>query len=397
MRIWFVNHYALPPGSTGGPTRHLGLARALRDRGHEVTVVASVFDHHSRRDHRLRGDAWWQIEDIDGVCYVWLDTPPYQSTARRALNMAVFGWRVARLARRLPLEDPDVVIGSSPHLFTPLAAKWVAWRRHAKFVTEVRDIWPQSMIDLGELSPRHPLILVLSLLERYLYRTSDELITVLPHAQDHFLAHGGRIEHLHVIPNGVAISDPPAERVDHDGFVAVYAGTMGLANGLDLAIDAARILHERGRHDIAIRLVGAGPEHDHLAERARHLPNITVEPAVRSDEVPGILAAADAGLLILRDSPVFRWGISPTKLFDYMAAGLPVVVSVRSPGDPASDRDAAVRAVPGDAGSLASALERLADMSPTERSAMGQRGRAAAQAHSFDTLAERYALAIDGH
>lgn len=401
MRIWIVNHYAAPPGSRGGPTRHLGLSRALRDRGHDVTIIASVFDHYSRADHRPRADRGWSVEDIDGVSYVWVSTPVYGSMAKRAANMVAFGLASARAGSALDAPDPDVIVGSSPHLLAAVAAKRIALRRKAPFIMEVRDLWPETLIELGEISARHPVVVGLRRIERHLYRTADEVVTVLPGATSYLLSHGVRADRLHLIPNGVVVGDraPDHGVSSANGFTAVYAGTMGLANGLDLAVDAARVLRERGRTDIRIRLIGAGPERDQLAGSAESLPNITVEPPVRADEVPAILREADAGLLVLRDSPLFRWGISPTKLFDYMAASLPVVTSVRAPSDIVSDIDAGMRAEPGDATSLATMLERMADLSPDRRREMGARGRAHVEHnHSFEALAARFeAVAMRAH
>lgn len=394
MRIWIVNHYAAPPGSRGGPTRHLGLSRALRDRGHDVTIIASVFDHYSRADHRPRADRGWSVEDIDGVSYVWVSTPPYGSMTKRAAGMVAFGVAAVRTGAALDAPDPDMVVGSSPHLLAAAAAKRIALRRKAPFIMEVRDLWPETLIELGEISARHPAVVGLRRIERHLYRTADEVVTVLPGATSYLLSHGVPENRLHVIPNGVSIGDhdPDYEVSSPEAtFTAVYAGTMGLANGLDLVVDAACVLHERGRTDIRIRMVGAGPERDHLAGRAASLPNVTVEPPVPAEEVPAILRQADAGLLVLRDSPLFRWGISPTKLFDYMAASLPVVTSVRAPSDIVSDIDAGMRAEPGDAASLATTLERMADLSSEERREMGARGRAHVEDHhSFEALAARF-------
>lgn len=387
MRIWIVNHYALPPGSTGGPTRHLGLSRALRDRGHDVTIIASLFDHYSRADHRPRDGRRRLVEDVDGVTYAWVPTPSYDSTRGRLINMAAF-W--ARLQPRLKeVEPPDLVIGSSPHLLAPLAALRMANRARVPFVLEVRDLWPQSLVDLGDLTVRHPAVRFLGAVERHLYRRADQIVTVLPCAQKHFLERGASADRLHVIPNGVSVGPDP-KRVPSGRFTAIYAGTMGLANGLGLVLEAGEILESRGREDISIRLVGSGPERNDLAARARGSRVVTVEAPVPAEQVPALLSSADVGLLILRDSPVFRWGISPTKLFDYMSSALPVITSVRTPSDIALEAGAGISAEPGSPGALADALEKMAAIDPRERAAMGLRGRAYVERfHSFEALAEQ--------
>ncbi len=394
MRIWIVNHYALPPGATGGPSRHLGLARALSARGHDVTVVASAFDHYTRRPHReLRGRPTL-VEPIEGIRYVWIATPPYAGTAGRVRNMVAFARAAARHGARLPIGRPDVVLGSSPHLLAAVAARRLARRFEVPFVMEVRDLWPQSLIDLGEMGASNPAMVVLRHLERSLYRSADHVVAVPPGAGAYIADHGGAPERLSHIPNGVDLAawpvPTPAPSVDGRAFTVVYAGTLGHANGLELAVEAARLLEADGERGIRIRLVGAGPERDRLLADLRRGGGsvLSIEDAISTSRIPELLAGADACLMLLRDSPVFRWGISPTKLFEYFAAGRPVVFCVRTPTNLVADVDGGVTAEPGDARSLADALLRLRDVPEHERAAMGSRLRAYAEGnHGFDALA----------
>jgi glycosyltransferase involved in cell wall biosynthesis len=394
MRIWLVNHYALPPGSKGGPSRHLGLSRALCRRGHDVTVIASAYDHYTRAAHRDLGQQDTLVEDIDGVRYVWLATPPYAGVVGRVRNMVTFARTAVRRVPTLPLERPDVVVGSSPHLLAPHAARRLARRFDVPFVMEVRDLWPQSLIDLGEMRPSNPAMVVLRRLESSLYRSADHIIAVPPHAIDHICANGGRPEGTSHIPNGVDLALWPRcarpAGADAPPFTLVYAGTLGHANGLEVVVEAARQLQAVGETGIRIRLVGAGPERDRLqAMLAGGGGSIaSVEDPVASSDVPGLLAEADACLMVLRDSPVFRWGISPTKLFEYFAAARPVVFAVRTPTDLVADLDGGVSAEPGDPGSLADAIVRLRDTPSDDRDAMGERlRRYAEERHGFDALA----------
>jgi len=394
MRIWIVNHYATPPGSKGGPSRHLGLSRALARKGHDVTIFASAYDHYTRTPHRRVDGRSTVVEDIDGVRYVWIRTPPYAGVVGRVRNMVSFARAVAREAPDLPIEPPEVVIGSSPHLLAPLASRRVARRLRAGFVMEVRDLWPQSLIDLGEMSSRHPLMLVLRQLERSLYRSADQIISVPPGALSYIASHGGDAARITHIPNGVEVSAWPLEEDPGQRagglFTVVYAGTLGHANGLEVAVEAGRLLARAGEDEIRIRLVGAGPERDRLRSLAQGAGGlVSVEDPVTASEVPSLLRSADACLMVLRDSPVFRWGISPTKLFEYFAAGRPVVFSVRTPTNLVADLAGGVTADPGDARSLADAVLRLRDVPAVERGEMGRRLRRHAEAHhSFDALAD---------
>ena len=398
MRIWILNHYALPPDSRGGPTRHLGLSRALAARGHDVTIIASAFDHYTRTNHReVQGSR--RIEEIDGVRYVWVPTPPYGSLRRRAVNMLAFAWRALRVGRSLELPRPDIVLGSSPHLFTAIAARRLAKAFAVPFIFEVRDVWPQSLIDVGDMSDRHPGVRALVAIERWAYRTADRVIVVPPLAVEHVVAGGAEPGSVAVLPNGVDLEGnraPSASAPRNERFTVVYAGTIGLANGLEVVVDAAARLRASdgvGSPPVLFRLVGAGPERPAIQRRIEEADVesiVSLEDPIPSSEVPELLASSDACLLVLRPSPVFQWGISPTKLFDYMAAARPVISVVDAPDDPSILAGAGIRCPAGNAEALADAVLALRAMSAEQRAAMGERGRAYVEAnHSFSSLAAR--------
>ncbi|NNC75543.1 MAG: glycosyltransferase, partial [Acidimicrobiia bacterium] len=165
MNIWLVNHYAIPPDRAGG-TRHHNLGKQLVALGHDVSIVACAFDHMQRSDDEGRPPT----ELIDGVRFRWVKAPGYSgNTLARFFNMVVFALRVwsGRSTRDLP--EPDVVIGSSPHLFGADAAARLAKRRRVPFVLEIRDLWPLTLVDVGGFSTRHPAVVLMSWLERRLY------------------------------------------------------------------------------------------------------------------------------------------------------------------------------------------------------------------------------------
>jgi glycosyltransferase involved in cell wall biosynthesis len=333
-------------------------------------------------------------EQIDGVRYVWFATPAYVGVGGRVWNMLAFARAVVRHAPGLGLDAPDVVLGSSPHLLAPFAARRLARRFGAPFVMEVRDLWPQSLIDLGEMGPSHPFMVALRHLERSLYRSADHVIAVPPMAGDYISSHGGRAGRISHIPNGVDLSLWPSRPLDPPStarpFTVVYAGTLGHANGLEVVVEAGRLMEADGQRDVAIRIVGAGPERDRLRALAAAGAGaiVSIEEPMSATEIPALLAEADACLMVLRDSPVFRWGISPTKLFEYFAAARPVVFSVRTPVDLVAELRGGASAAPGDPRALADAVLRLRDTSAADRAAMGARlRRHAEEHHSFDALA----------
>ncbi|MBT8212358.1 MAG: glycosyltransferase family 4 protein, partial [Acidimicrobiia bacterium] len=330
------------------------------------------------------------------VRFRWVKAPGYSgNTLARFFNMVVFALRVwsGRSTRDLP--EPDVVIGSSPHLFGADAAARLAKRRRVPFVLEIRDLWPLTLVDVGGFSTRHPAVVLMSWLERRLYREADAITTVLPRAADHLQTFGVEESSVTWIPNGVDLADTPepAPLHDHDEFVVLYLGSHGAGNNLGVVLDAAVRLQTDGDDRFLFRFVGDGPEKARLEESAkrRGLTNVAFEPPVPKHDAPHVLATADACIAILPPKvPLHRFGMSLNKLFDYLAAGRPVVFGAETPSDPVRDAQAGYTVPQDDIDGLVAALRTLADLDVAERIAMGERGRRfVADNHDFKKLASR--------
>jgi len=400
MNIWIFNHYAHGPDLPGG-TRHFDLSRELVRRGHKVTIFATSFHHYLHREVRLDPGERWKVEDVDGMKFVWLRTPPYQRNDwRRVRNMLAFMFRAWRLGRRLPkhapeMEQPDLVIGSSPHLLTPMAALWVARHFRVPFVMEVRDLWPQTIIDMGELGEGNPMIKVLQALERFLYRRAERVITVLPSAHEYITACGIPREKIVWIPNGVDLSrfeglEPASPK--GEGFTVMYLGAHGQANALHVLIQAARVVQDEGYCEVRFVLVGDGPEKPRLMALAGALglDNIEFREPVPKAEVLKTLHEADVFIFNLEKSQVFKYGISPNKLFDYMIVGKPVISSVQARNNPVEEARCGLTVPPRDPQALAEAVIKVYEMPPEEREAMGRRGREYVEKyHSIPVLADK--------
>ena len=395
MNLWLINHYAILPQQAGG-TRHYTLARELAERGHRVTIVASSFDHTTRQEMHLRDGAPLKLEVVDGVRFLWLKTPPYKgNSVHRLWNTLVFARKVLSLRVADLGGPPDVVLGSSPHLFAAWAAERFANRVQAPFVLEVRDIWPQSLIDLGNFRESHPFIRVLESIERGLYSRAKRVVTLLPGALEHIVHKGGDSERIVWIPNGIDLKNvpQPSRPEDSGSFTVMYAGSHGLANDLRIILEAARYI-ETYHPDLPIRffLVGDGPEKPKLMALAEDmgLSSVRFSPPVSKAGIYEFLRRADAFIMPLRDSPVFRWGVSPNKLYDYMAMARPVIFAVNTPFDPIQSARAGITVAPGEPTALAKAAVRLAGMPLEERWAMGLRGRSYVEAnHDLRHLADR--------
>ncbi len=400
MNIWLLNHYAHPPDLPGG-TRHYDLGRELVKRGHRVIIFASSFHHYLHRETRLQLEERWKIEDVNGVKFVWVRTPPYQHNDRRRVqNMIAFALRVWRLGQSLPklapeIKNPDVVIGSSPHLLTPLAAYGVARRYRVPFVMEVRDLWPQTIIDMGELRARHPIIKALQMLERFLYYRAERIITLLPLAHEYITSCGIPREKIVWIPNGVDLSKFALVTNTYDSdeaFTVMYLGAHGQANALDVLIHAAKVVQDQSYQEIKFVLIGDGPEKPRLKELAEklELKNLEFRDPVQKNEVSHALQQADATVFVLNDLQLYKYGISLNKLFDYLAARKPLILAGTPINNPLEEVQCGLTVPPQDPQALADVIIKLYQMPQEEREAIGRRGREyVEQYHAIPLLAEK--------
>jgi len=386
MRLWIVNHYAKTSDSAGG-SRHVSLARELAAQGHEVTIIASSYDAKTGVNKLDASDSVWSRQCLsERLSFIWIRVPSYSGNdTTRVKNMLAFAWRVLRRTGLQDLPSPDAVLGSSPHLLAAAAAERLAHRYKAAFLFEVRDLWPETLVALGGMSSSHPAIIGMSFLERRLYQRARKVITLLPQSIEYIARRGASPSKIHWIPNGIALDqagEPAPPKGESDSFTIMYAGAHGRANGLDTVLQSAKYM-ETINPRVKYRLVGDGPEKPKLMQQAKDmgLRNVAFEPAVPKTQIFDVLRQADAFIMPLRDSPVFKWGVSPNKLFDYMAVGRPIVYAINAPNDPVAEARAGVSIRADDPRAMAEAIDKLARLSMPERVEMGFRAREYVEEH----------------
>jgi glycosyltransferase involved in cell wall biosynthesis len=405
MNILYLNHYAGTPG-LGMEYRPYHLAREWVRLGHRVQVLAADFSH-VRTRQPAAGD-----ETIAGIAWRWYRTPAYQGNGLgRARNIAAFLGAVWRDTPRLVRDfRPDAVIASSTYPMDFWIARRIARRCGARLVHEVHDLWPLSPIELSGMSPRHPFALLCQAAEDAACRDAHLVVSVLPRVHEHLRARGLDLRRLLIVPNGI---DPqewagPSEPLRADvaavladsraagRTVVGYAGSMGLPNALDTLLDAAALL--RGEA-VQIVLVGDGHERQRLAGRiaAQQLVGVSLLPAIPKAQVPAFLGAVDIAYLGWRRQPLYRFGIAPNKLMDYMMAGCAVLHAVEAGNDPVAEAGCGLTVAPEDPGAVARGMLELAALPLAQRRALGARGRAHVLAHhTYPVLARRFAQALAG-
>lgn len=399
--IWILNHYA---GTATSPsTRHYDLGRELVKRGHAVTIFAAGFDHHRFVEERLCAGESWRMEEHEGVRFIWIRTYPYRGNEwRRAVNMVTFAIRATLVGLKLR-ERPNVIIGSSVHPLAVVAAYLLSLVKRCRFVFEVRDLWPQTLIDMGVLKAGGPVATILRGIESFLYRRADRIITLLPYAHEYIAKFGIPRERIAWIPNG-------ADLARYDGmleyaggaegrFTIMYLGAHGRANALHVVLDAASIIREKGLEQVRFVFVGDGPERDALIRYAaeRSLTNVEFRAAVPKNELFKVMSEADAFVFNLEDLPLFRYGISSNKLFDYLSSGRPVIFSGNAANNPVREAGAGISVPANSPELLAGAVISLLRLNPPERAELGRKGPVYMRAkHEMGILGSAFEQVVGG-
>ena len=418
-RVWILNHYADTPDRPAG-TRHYSLARAVVRHGGDVTVFAASRLRWTGKDDRASGRILARTQHFDGVRFVWLWTIPYYgNTWRRMANMLSYAVIVCVAQAGRPA--PDVVVGSTVHPFAALAGWLIARLRGARFIYEVRDLWPQTLIDLGAIAEGSLAARGLAMIEAFLVRRAETVITLLPGMSAYLARHGLPAAHVRYLPNGVdldvassrsmgalgdarddasSLLDDLARRRQRGEVVFAYVGSHGQVNRLDIVLSAHRIASGRTRQPIALYFIGDGPEKPGLEQLAVRLdvPNVVFAKPVPKNLVPAVLDAVDVGVVHATSNAVYEYGVSFNKVFDYMAACRPIAFACSTANDPVVAAGAGLSVAPDDPAALADAFVQFAESSPRERRRMGAAGRGFVEReHDMARIGDEFALIVGCH
>jgi glycosyltransferase involved in cell wall biosynthesis len=367
------------------------MAREWIKAGHTVTILAASYSH--LRSIQPKMDSTFTNETIEGVDYTWAKTPKYsQNGIKRFINMIVFVARIFQYFIKLPKSSrPDAVIASSTYPLDIFPAFYISKKSKAKLLFEVHDLWPLSPLEHSGMKKTHPFIILMQIAEDFAYRNSDKVISMLPKTLDHMVNHGLEPKKFRYIPNGINLEEwintndtdltPQVskliERIISDQqsgyFTIAYFGHHGIANALDNFINAAEILKNE---KVKFFLIGGGLHKKELQKLAqnKNLNNITFVDPISKKSVTSLARKFDCNYIGLQKQPLFRFGISPNKLMDYMAAQKPIIGAFEAGNDPINEAQCGINVPAENPKALAEGILKIKNIPAEERSRMGQNG-----------------------
>lgn len=387
MKILFLSQY-YPPESNAPAVRTSEMSERWARDGHDATVLTAFPHHPTGVIPPEYAGRFFMREERNGVRVVrtYVYVAPNKGVIRRSLSY--FSWMFSAIVLgAFRVRRPDVIVATSPQFLCAVAGFVLSRIKRVKFVMEVRDIWPESIVAVGALREGSFVVRVLRRIERYLYRKADRIVTVSPGFIPYLESAGCRGK-LALLPNGVDLerfSPAPAkgdlysENGVNQPFRVLYSGTVGMAHGLEIALEAGEKL--RGS-DVALVVIGEGARRKELladVER-RGLDNVYFLPMQLRDAMPEWIRGADAVLVHLRPSDLFKT-VLPSKLFEYMGCGRPVLMGVAgTAADIVRDANCGWMFPPGNADALVKLIQQIRRDGADAR-ARGEAGRRYVEIH----------------
>lgn len=396
--IWYVSKYVILPSGEGPASRGYGLMREFSRMGYRSVIVTSDSMGKFGAPPAEEPVAFEQLPENVQLCRFRTLKYSDSKSLRRLLSWADFELKLLKL-RRNSLPAPDALIVSSLSLLTILNGLRLRRRYRCRLIFEVRDIWPLSLVHLGGVSRRHPLVIALGVVERIGYRHADAIVGTMPNLAEHVHQVTKRQLPVTCIPMGVdtaaieTTASLPDEYISANlpaaKFTVAYAGSVGIANALDILFRLAESTADTS--DIHYVVLGDGELLKQYVSRYGSLSNLTFAPRLPRAQVQEFLERCDLLYISVSDSPIYRYGISPNKLIDYMLAAKPIVASYSGYPSMINEADCGVFVPSGDLVALRDAVFRFRSMSPEERKVIGCRGRDwVLKNRSFSVLANNY-------
>lgn len=338
--VWIISYFA------GGPSYcpripDYSLARYLREHGYEALVFAGSALHNTDINF-IDDGATYRKQEVDGVPFVYIHTRQYQSMKGESLSFIDFYWNLMKCYKRF--EKPDIIIAAMPQPLSCLAGYQIAKKYRIPYITSIVDLWPLSIVEYADFSDNHPAIRAMYLFEKWLYEKSDELVftwegaydyiidkgwgKTIPRSKFHYINIGVDLKEFYHNMETYRLDDPDLE---DECFRVMYCGSVRTANDIGTVVSCAKRLNEDGYMDrIRFIIYGDGPDKQVLQKRCRdeQISNVVFKGSVDKKYIPYVLSRSNLNILNLKPAKTQKYGNSSNKLFEYLAAGNPVIANI---------------------------------------------------------------------
>lgn len=396
--IWILNNYVMPPQFG---MRHYKFAEFLIKKGYKVRIFTSSAIHHSDKN-LIKDSRKYLYKEFNNVPFIFIKSRNYRgNNIKRILNMFDYTIGLLIVSKKFDFEKPDVIYASSPHPLTWLAGYKLAKKYNAKFIAETRDLWPETFVATGKIKKNNILTKILYKLEKFIYKKANKLIFTFPGGKDYVESLGLDSSKVEYINNGVDLEEFNRNKhqyeykdkeLDNDkNFKVVYTGSMGLTNYLDILIKAAKLIQEKGIENIQFILFGDGYHRKELEQyvKINNIKNVIFKGKVENKYIPNILSKSDLNVFPGKNINIYKYGISPNKLFEYFASGKPTLSSNECEYDIIKQYSCGITVKGGSAKALAEGILKFYNMSKEEYKIYCRNALKAAQDFDYKILTEK--------
>lgn len=404
MNIVYISKYANVL-KYGGDSRQYSFSKEFTLLGHNVTLVIGNSSHLCDNLPQFKGDLL--VENINNVQVIWVNLPKYKNatSVKRFITWIIFELKIIKNIKKICINKPDAVISSSLSLLSIISGLYIKHKYNCKFVLEIRDIWPQTLIDLKNVSKYNPIVQILSIIEKIGYKYSDLIVGTMPGINEH-VTRILRKEHKCIcIPQGINIDfyknkqkEFNSELIecfsDKNVFTVTYAGTLGISYALDSIIKCAEIIYDKNPN-IHFVFLGNGIMKNELVEKSKKLKNVTFIDSIPKNQVCSFLKNSSILIHSFKMKKVFEFGISPNKFIDYMYSGRPIIVMFSGKQSLINEANCGSYIPSEDYLALTESLLYYSSLDKCELDTIGQRGKDfVINKQNFKVLSSRYINAI---
>ena len=378
--IWLINYYSYPPG-TSSWRRHYDLGKELLKYGYNIDIIGGSFVH-DRKKHILNKNEKYRIENHEGLKYHILNGISYSGSLMRIFSMIEFMIKVFFYEKKIEVK-PDIIYCSCPHPFNGLISLYLSKKYKCKFILEIRDLWPETWVEMGAVTRKSLIYKFFAWIEKLLYKKSDKIITLMPGAFMYIEKLGIPKEKVEWVSNGVDLEEfdknyfkEPVYKFDKEKFNITYTGSIGTGNSLKILFEILPNIEILNKN-ILINIIGKGPLKKNYVEYCKKnaIKNVRFYDAVSKNEIPALLKESNAVISFCKKSDLYKYGISPNKLFEYLASEKPLIFSGTVYNDFVKISKCGFSVEAENKIQLQEAILKMYELSEKSRKDLGKRGR----------------------